>query len=189
MIATGGSLVRFAGKGLATRTEAPLTRPVPPPIALSAGPQPNDEQQKALRRLSAFDGRFGVLLVDGVTGSGKTEVYLRAIEAVLARDQEALVLVPEIGLTPQLIERFERRFGFRPVALHSGLTDAERLDGFPARHRRRGPDCHRYAFSRFLSLAEARPDRRRRGARQLTEAAGRLSLLGARPCDRARTPA
>ena len=120
----------LAGKGLATRTEAPLTRPVPPPIALSAGPQPNDEQHEALRRLGAFDGRFGVLLVDGVTGSGKTEVYLRAIEAVLARDQEALVLVPEIGLTPQLLERFERRFGFRPVALHSGLTDAERLASF-----------------------------------------------------------
>ena len=68
------------------------------------------------------------VLLHGVTGSGKTEVYLRAAETVLARGRQALVLVPEINLTPQLVERFTRRFaGRRIVALHSGLTPAQRL--------------------------------------------------------------
>ena len=70
----------------------------------------------------------GTTLLHGVTGSGKTEVYLRAAEQVLASGRQALVLVPEINLTPQLIERFTRRFaGRRIVALHSGLTPAQRL--------------------------------------------------------------
>ena len=68
------------------------------------------------------------ILLHGVTGSGKTEVYLRTAQAVLARGRQALVLVPEINLTPQLVERFTRRFaGRRIVALHSGLTPAQRL--------------------------------------------------------------
>ncbi|HEY4957829.1 MAG TPA: primosomal protein N', partial [Caldimonas sp.] len=70
----------------------------------------------------------GTTLLHGVTGSGKTEVYLRAAAHVLARGRQALVLVPEINLTPQLIARFTRRFaGKRIVALHSGLTPAQRL--------------------------------------------------------------
>ena len=70
----------------------------------------------------------GTTLLHGVTGSGKTEVYLRAAEQVLGAGRQALVLVPEINLTPQLIERFTRRFaGRRIVALHSGLTPAQRL--------------------------------------------------------------
>ncbi|MEP7139122.1 MAG: primosomal protein N' [Caldimonas sp.] len=70
----------------------------------------------------------GTVLLHGVTGSGKTEVYLRAAETVLARGRQALVLVPEINLTPQLVDRFTRRFSDRRiVALHSGLTPAQRL--------------------------------------------------------------
>jgi primosomal protein N' (replication factor Y) len=70
----------------------------------------------------------GTTLLHGVTGSGKTEVYLRAADAALSAGRQALVLVPEINLTPQLIERFARRFvGQRIVALHSGLTPAQRL--------------------------------------------------------------
>ena len=61
-----------------------------------------------------------------MTGSGKTEVYLRAVGEVLARGGSVLVLCPEIGLTPQLLERFERRFAASIAALHSGLTDTER---------------------------------------------------------------
>jgi primosomal protein N' (replication factor Y) len=79
-------------------------------------------------------GEFGVFLVDGVTGSGKTEVYLSIIDEVLARGEQALVLVPEIGLTPQLVSRFEERFQQRlknPIALlHSGLSDSERLNAW-----------------------------------------------------------
>ena len=66
-------------------------------------------------------------MLDGVTGSGKTEVYLQIIATVLARGQQALVLVPEISLTPQTIGRFRRRFQCRIAVLHSGLTDTERL--------------------------------------------------------------
>jgi primosomal protein N' (replication factor Y) (superfamily II helicase) len=68
----------------------------------------------------------GGYLLDGVTGSGKTEVYLRTIAAVLGRGASVLVLCPEIGLTPQLLQRFEQRFDAPIAALHSGLTDTER---------------------------------------------------------------
>ena len=68
---------------------------------------------------------FATFLLHGVTGSGKTEVYLRAIEEVVARGSEAIVLVPEISLTPQTIRRFRGRFG-QVAVLHSHLTDAER---------------------------------------------------------------
>ncbi len=70
-------------------------------------------------------GGFAPFLIHGVTGSGKTEVYLSAIERVVARGLEAIVLVPEISLTPQTIRRFRRRFG-RVAVLHSHLSDAER---------------------------------------------------------------
>ena len=68
----------------------------------------------------------GNFLLDGVTGSGKTEVYLQVCAQVLAQGGSVLVLCPEIGLTPQLLERFERRFAVPIAALHSGLTDAQR---------------------------------------------------------------
>ena len=69
--------------------------------------------------------RFAPFLIHGVTGSGKTEVYLSAIEQVVARGREAIVLVPEISLTPQTIRRFRRRFD-RVAVLHSHLSDVER---------------------------------------------------------------
>src|SRR5690606_35637801 len=72
-------------------------------------------------------GRFAAFVLHGVTGSGKTDVYMRAVEQALARGQRALVLVPEIGLTPQLINRFRERFDARLAVLHSALTDHERL--------------------------------------------------------------
>ncbi|GAC1475483.1 MAG: primosomal protein N' [Isosphaeraceae bacterium] len=85
------------------------------------------EQQGVLDRLTpALEGNdFATFLIHGVTGSGKTEVYLSAIERVVARDREAIVLVPEISLTPQTIRRFKRRFP-RVAVLHSHLGDAER---------------------------------------------------------------
>ncbi len=85
------------------------------------------EQAETLARIGpALDaGRFAPFLIHGVTGSGKTEVYLSAIERVVARGREAIVLVPEISLTPQTIRRFRRRFG-RVAVLHSHLSDAER---------------------------------------------------------------
>lgn len=83
------------------------------------------EQATALENLQYH--QFSVSLLEGVTGSGKTEVYLQAIEAVVSRGQQALVLVPEIGLTPQTLSRFEARFNAKISALHSGLSDTQRF--------------------------------------------------------------
>ncbi len=85
------------------------------------------EQQLALQRVKAAlaGDALNVVVLNGVTGSGKTEVYLRAIEEVVDRGQQAIVLVPEIALTPQTIRRFRRRFA-QVAVLHSHLTDVER---------------------------------------------------------------
>jgi primosomal protein N' (replication factor Y) (superfamily II helicase) len=77
---------------------------------------------------------FNTHLLYGVTGSGKTEVYLRVIAAAIAGGGQALVLVPEIALTPQLVERFRRRFSAGVAVVHSGLTDSERRDAWRAAH-------------------------------------------------------
>ncbi|MEQ1662067.1 MAG: primosomal protein N' [Thiobacillus sp.] len=99
-----------------------------PPTA-SARPAATPEQQAALDRLLPALGRFGVHLVHGVTGSGKTELYLRLIDAVLALNQQALVLIPEIALTPQLEQHFRNRFPSRRiVTLHSGLAERARAE-------------------------------------------------------------
>lgn len=89
-------------------------------------PELSAEQQMAVQAVDAMAGSFGVALLEGVTGSGKTEVYLAAIEACLARGRQALVLVPEIGLTPQAIRRYGERLPVPVHALHSGLSDSER---------------------------------------------------------------
>lgn len=102
--------------------------------ASDAGPEtevlPTDDQAAMLAQLtSAIDAQaYAPFLLHGVTGSGKTEVYLRAIAHVLAFGQTALVLVPEIALTPQLGARFRARFGERVATFHSGLSVAERRD-------------------------------------------------------------
>lgn len=87
----------------------------------------NPAQAAAVAAITKDMARFQVFLLEGVTGSGKTEVYLRLIAAARARGQQSLVLVPEIGLTPQLLARFRERFGEPPAVLHSGLSDRERL--------------------------------------------------------------
>jgi primosomal protein N' (replication factor Y) (superfamily II helicase) len=87
------------------------------------------EQNAALERITAaLDGAGGSVLLYGATGSGKTEVYLRACAAALERGLGAIVLVPEIALTPQALGRFRARFGEQVALLHSGLTEAERRD-------------------------------------------------------------
>jgi len=94
----------------------------------------NAEQQAAADAIRAARG-FAAFLLDGVTGSGKTEVYLDAISDCLARGKQALVLVPEIGLTPQLLGRFRARLGVPVHALHSGLNDGERATTWTAAWR------------------------------------------------------
>jgi primosomal protein N' (replication factor Y) len=86
------------------------------------------QQQAVARVVAGLDAGGAHLLLAGATGSGKTEVYLQACAEVLARGQGAIVLVPEIALTPQTLGRFQARFGERIAVLHSGLTDAERRD-------------------------------------------------------------
>ena len=100
----------------------------------------NPDQDRALQAICAAQqaGSFAPFLLHGVTGSGKTEVYLRAIAGALALGKQALVLVPEIGLTPQLVGRFRSWFQGRPVrlaVLHSGLGDGERYDAWRAAAR------------------------------------------------------
>lgn len=89
----------------------------------------NEEQASALYSL-LNPSHFHTLLLEGITGSGKTEVYLQAIEAILKEGKQALILVPEIGLTPQTLSRFKARFQVPVMALHSGLTDRQRLDAW-----------------------------------------------------------
>lgn len=98
------------------------------------GPTLNTEQAEAVAAITAADS-FQAFLLDGVTGSGKTEVYLQAIIHCLAQGRQALVLVPEIGLTPQTLARFRGRLGIAVHALHSGLTDNERARVWAAASR------------------------------------------------------
>ncbi len=93
-------------------------------------PEPTSDQEAILSEIlkGIRSKRFSPFLIYGVTGSGKTEIYIRAIEEVLLRGQEAIVLVPEISLTPQLLSRFIDRFGKNLALLHSGLGRGERYD-------------------------------------------------------------
>jgi primosomal protein N' (replication factor Y) len=91
-------------------------------------------QEQAVDTILAALSTFNAHLLYGVTGSGKTEVYLRVIAAAIAAGGQALVLVPEIALTPQLVERFRRRFSAGVAVVHSGLTDSERRDAWRAAH-------------------------------------------------------
>lgn len=91
-----------------------------PPIA-------STEQGVAIAAINQQAHHFVPYLLDGVTGSGKTEVYLQVIEPVLKQGKQVLILVPEIGLTPQTVGRFERRFGITVGVLHSQMTDLARL--------------------------------------------------------------
>ena len=102
----------------------------------SARPALTPSQQAALECVEASLGRFATFLLCGVTGSGKTEVYLHAAEAALASGKQVLLLVPEIALTPQLESLVRARFpGVHVVSLHSGLNDTERARGWLAAHR------------------------------------------------------
>ena len=114
-------------RGWIASTEVTLEPGSAPATLRSQGPALTGEQSTAVEALSRARDVFGAFVLHGVTGSGKTEVYLRLIERVLLAGQRALVLVPEIGLTPQLVARFRERFAAPLTVLHSALTDHERL--------------------------------------------------------------
>ncbi len=123
-------------KSLQTRGWIAACRLDPEPVQPAPGavraqpPRLNEHQQQAVTRIQADAERFGCFLLEGVTGSGKTEVYLQLIAPLLARKRQVLVLVPEIGLTPQLVARFGERFGIPVCTLHSGLSEGQRLQAW-----------------------------------------------------------
>ena len=90
----------------------------------------NHEQQEAFNRIyqSIENKQSDIFLLQGITGSGKTEIYMQSIAEVLEKGQGALVLVPEISLTPQMVHRFKGRFGDEVAVLHSGLSNGEKYD-------------------------------------------------------------
>ncbi|HEU4669411.1 MAG TPA: primosomal protein N' [Dyella sp.] len=118
-----GAARRLAAAGLLERGAPPAGRPRPPaapPPALSA------EQREAVAEVGAAFGRFQPFLLDGITGSGKTEVYLALIEQALAEGRQSLLLVPEIGLAPQTLRRLRERLGVPVEVLHSNLAEGDR---------------------------------------------------------------
>ena len=116
-----GSLPRLfrQGKTIISEKIEELNQAVPPSLEL------NEYQQNAVNQIIASKG-FQTFLLAGVTGSGKTEVYLRCIEKLIQQKKQALILVPEIGLTPQTLNRFRERFNVPTAILHSSLTDKKR---------------------------------------------------------------
>jgi primosomal protein N' (replication factor Y) (superfamily II helicase) len=136
-------LAREAGVGtgvVKSMAEAGLLDAValaPPPAfglpdGARAGPDLSPDQRAAAEALIARAGEGGVTVLDGVTGSGKTEVYFEAVASALRAGRQALVLLPEIALTGQWLERFEQRFGARPAEWHSDLTGVERRTAWRA---------------------------------------------------------
>ncbi len=115
-----------------SRKESP--EPKKENVNLEKGPELHDQQRTALELIekNLNLSTFHTFLLQGVTGSGKTEVYLRAISEVIAKGKQAIVLIPEIALTPQTVDRFTRRFGDQVAVFHSRLGQAEKI-----RHWRR----------------------------------------------------
>ena len=100
------------------------------PLLLNPPLSANPEQQAAIKAIVASLGGFQVQVLEGVTGSGKTEVYMQAITEVLKRGEQVLVLLPEISLTPQLEQRFRQRFRVTIVSFHSKFTETQRLNAW-----------------------------------------------------------
>jgi primosomal protein N' (replication factor Y) len=134
VLAQRGWIIAHAAPSAAAPAEGPPGESAPEAFAPSEELTLSGAQAEAVKAIIGTLSKFAVHLLYGVTGSGKTEVYMRAISAAIAADGQALVLVPEIALTPQLLERFQRRFGSGVIALHSALTDAERRDAWRCAH-------------------------------------------------------
>jgi primosomal protein N' (replication factor Y) len=123
--------------------------------AVAGGHVLNPAQRHAVDTIRARLDTFQPWLLEGVTGSGKTEVYLSLIDAVLAAGRQTLLLVPEIGLTPQLVTRFARRFPVPLAVLHSGLGDRERLAAWQQARTGRAPIVIGTRSAVFTPLARA----------------------------------
>jgi primosomal protein N' (replication factor Y) len=124
------ALAALARRGFVAGSRLAPALPVVPAVT-DTPPALTPDQARAVEAVNSAAG-FRCFLLDGVTGSGKTEVYLRCIRERLDRGQQSLVLVPEIGLTPQLLDRFRRRLPVPMAVLHSGLAEGERLRAWTA---------------------------------------------------------
>jgi primosomal protein N' (replication factor Y) len=127
---TPATAKQLAGRGAVTiQRERIMRTPGQGPVTAAGDHAPTPDQEKAVAMIRhAREQAPHAVLIHGVTGSGKTDVYMTAIAEVLAEGQTALVLVPEIGLTPQLMGHFRQRFGAQVAILHSGLGSGERAD-------------------------------------------------------------
>jgi primosomal protein N' (replication factor Y) len=136
---SGDVLARLAGRGWIEPAAPTATRlATAPALERGSAPRPvlTEDQQRTLAAIEAErDAGYRAFLLHGVTGSGKTEVYLRLVENELAAKRQTLLLVPEIGLTPQLVARLRERFGAQLAILHSALTELERFEAWRRAYR------------------------------------------------------
>jgi primosomal protein N' (replication factor Y) len=129
------TLRRLAARGWVESCRRRLGRgDATPAAAHETAPELTSAQRAAVRAVMEHGERYGAFLLHGVTGSGKTEVFLSLIARALRAGRQTLLLAPEIGLTPQLVSRLRARFGERLAVLHSGLTDKERFDAWRRAH-------------------------------------------------------
>ena len=146
-----------------------------------ARPDLSAAQERAAAALRGAMGEgFSVSLLDGVTGSGKTEVYFEAVAETLRRGKQALILLPEIALTGAFLDRFAARFGSRPAEWHSEVGARQRERVWRAVARRRGEGAGRRALGALPAVSQPRAHRRRRGARLRLQAGGGRHLPRAR---------
>ncbi|NIM28905.1 MAG: primosomal protein N' [Gammaproteobacteria bacterium] len=125
-----GALKAMSAKGWVACVHTVAARAHGAAAPRAAPPTPSDEQRAAIEAVYAARDRFQSFLLDGVTGSGKTEVYLAVIERIVALGRQTLMLIPEIGLTPQIVGRLRERLSMPMAVLHSGLSDSERMDAW-----------------------------------------------------------
>ena len=121
-------ILKLAERGYAQLNLKENERVIDSDILVDTPKRPNLEQRIVLDEITLTN--FNCWLIDGVTGSGKTEVYLKCIEKILLMGKQALVLIPEINLTPQTEQRFNGRFNVPIVVLHSGVSKKQRLEGW-----------------------------------------------------------
>ena len=167
----------------------PVAREPDPDYAVPDFMPAQADAAAALRETVAAGG-FSVTLVDGVTGSGKTEVYFEAVAETMRRGGQALILMPEIALTGAFLERFASRFGVKPAEWHSEITPRKRPAHLVGGRERRGPRRRRRPLGFVPALCGPETHHRRRGARRRLQAGGRRPLScprhggGARPARR-----
>lgn len=138
LTADRAALAALVGKGWLVQTEREVLGPGALPAACFHLPELSPAQQEAKAKIEEGFASRSTVLLRGVTGSGKTEIYMHLIADVLSRGEQALLLVPEIALTAQLIARLERVFGPRVIAYHSRLTDRKRAETYLRLHNGTG---------------------------------------------------